>query len=157
MGPGNDDWSWAINKLLISPRFRLVWAVKPSLQPTSKPNNMLFGKELFPNRLVQAVTQPLLSVVWKSGSATLKLWIYVTYFSRLRPKSSCNQREWNSALLEVMEGLKAVYLPIKFSDLPLVKWLLAQHYEWLANKNLNLRNSQLSSWNCIHPFAICQG
>ncbi|MGB3267876.1 MAG: hypothetical protein WBA89_28470 [Microcoleus sp.] len=65
--------------------------------------------------------------------------------SRLRPKSSCNQREWNSALLEVMEGLKAVYLQIKFSDLPLVKWLLAQHYEWLANKNLNLRNSQLSS------------
>ncbi|NJK69460.1 MAG: hypothetical protein HC941_25670 [Microcoleus sp. SU_5_3] len=48
-------------------------------------------------------------------------------------------------MLEVMEGLKAVYLPIKFSDLPLVKWLLAQHYEWLANKILNLRNSQLSS------------
>jgi hypothetical protein len=62
----------------------------------------------------------------------------------MRPKSSCNQREGNSAFLEVMEELKAVYLSIKFSDLP-VKWLLAQHYEWLANKNLNLRNFQLSS------------
>ncbi|MEG5059105.1 hypothetical protein QUB60_06315 [Microcoleus sp. A2-C5] len=48
-------------------------------------------------------------------------------------------------LEEIMEGLKAVYLSIKFSDLPLVKWLLAQHYEWLVSKNLNLINSQLSS------------